>query len=105
MSYHKDRECNQALIHLMDALCEWERNAGRRSTLILIPHCRDENIVLAQDGKPLSGLIDDEHPLRFLVDAALGDRLPLDTKKCRESQPIGVRCRCLVPKGMEAKQA
>ena len=59
----------------MDALCEWERNAGRHSTLILIPHNYDENIVLVEDGKPLTGLLDDEHPLRFLIDAALGDRL------------------------------
>lgn len=53
MSYHKDKEVNSALIRLLDALCEWERNSGRRSTLILIPHCADERTVLAQDGKPI----------------------------------------------------
>jgi len=53
MSYHKDKEVNSAVSRLMDALCEWERGSGRRSTLLLIPHDRDERIVMAQDGKPL----------------------------------------------------
>ena len=49
---HMDKECNSALIRLLDALCEFERDSGRRSTLILIPHNADEEIVTAQDGKP-----------------------------------------------------
>ena len=53
MTLHKDKEANQALIRLLDALCEFERYSGRRSTLFLIPDQPDENIVIAQDGKPL----------------------------------------------------
>ena len=52
MTYHKDSEVDQALIRLMDALCTHERCTGRGSTLILIPHCSDGRIVVAQDGKP-----------------------------------------------------
>lgn len=53
MSYHMDKEVNQKIIELLDALCQFERNTGRRSTLELIPHNPDERLVLAQDGKPL----------------------------------------------------
>lgn len=53
MSYHVDDEVNQAIIKLLDALCMHERNSGRRSTLILIPHEPDQEIIVAQDGKPL----------------------------------------------------
>jgi hypothetical protein len=74
MSYHKDPEVNTCIIQLLDALCQWERNSGRRSTLLLIPHSPDENIVLAQDGKPLSGLISDEHPAKYILDIALKER-------------------------------
>lgn len=52
MSYHMDREVNSALIRLLDALCEFERNSGRGSTLILIPHNISEKNVCAVDGKP-----------------------------------------------------
>ncbi len=71
MSYHKDKEINQAIIRLLDALCEWERNTGRRSTLELIPHNPDEKLVLAQDGKPLpekqvsAAMADKVHCLAF----------------------------------------
>ena len=70
MSYHKDPEVNQALIRLLDALCTWERNAGRRSTLILVPHCSDERILMAQDGKPQRSIFKPE----FLLELALKDR-------------------------------
>jgi hypothetical protein len=50
---HKCREVDQALTRLMDTLCSWERDTSRGSTLILIPHEDDEDIVLVQDGKPL----------------------------------------------------
>ena len=53
MSYHMDREVNAALIRLLDSLCMHERESGRRSTLILIPHDKTEDILLAQDGKPM----------------------------------------------------
>ena len=51
--WHKDPECEQALIRLNDTLCMWERETGRESTLILIPEAPDEPIVMSQSGKPL----------------------------------------------------
>lgn len=54
MSYHASRNVEDAIIRLLDALCSWERDTGRGSTLILIPHTRaDGDIVVAQDGKPI----------------------------------------------------
>jgi hypothetical protein len=53
MTYHKDLEVNEAIKHLLDALCGWERGTGRKSTLIFIPYEPDENLVLAMDGKPI----------------------------------------------------
>lgn len=32
---HPDREVQQALVRLNDALCSWERSTGRNSILIL----------------------------------------------------------------------
>lgn len=32
---HPDREVQQALVRLNDALCSWERSTGRQSVLIL----------------------------------------------------------------------
>lgn len=52
-TWHEDPEVEQALIRLLDRLCQWERATSRRSTLILIPALPDEKIVIAQDGKPL----------------------------------------------------
>lgn len=48
-SEHPDPEVRHALIRLVDALCEWERNTGRSSTLILI---EDNFHFRAVDGKP-----------------------------------------------------
>jgi hypothetical protein len=46
---HRDREVMQAIIRLSDALCQWERNTGRGSVLIV----REKGYVFrAQDGKP-----------------------------------------------------
>lgn len=53
MIHHPDPSSDRALIRLLDALCEWERNTGMRSTLIFVPHSPGEKIVLAQDGRPL----------------------------------------------------
>jgi hypothetical protein len=78
VSYHKDKEVNHSIVELLDALCQWERNTGRRSTLILIPHTSDETIVLAQDGKPLTRLISDEHPAKYILDLALKERGKVD---------------------------
>jgi hypothetical protein len=50
---HKCEECETALIRLLDELCSWERDTGRGSTLLLIPHNEDEEIIMAQDGKPI----------------------------------------------------
>ena len=54
MTYHRNPETEHALIRLLDSLCTWERTTDRKSTLLLIPHQKDEPIVLAVDGKPLS---------------------------------------------------
>lgn len=32
---HKEREINEALVRLLDALCTWERETGRESVFIL----------------------------------------------------------------------
>lgn len=77
MSYHKDKEVNSALIRLLDALCEWERNSGRRSTLILIPHCEDERLVIAQDGKPFPESDTTTYTAKMIFELALKDRDPL----------------------------
>jgi hypothetical protein len=45
---HRDKEVNQALTRLLDALCTWERETGRRSVLILR---EDDYCCRAQDGK------------------------------------------------------
>lgn len=53
MSYHKDPEVNDAFIRLLGALCEYERDTSLGSTLLFIPHEREDDLVMAQDGKPL----------------------------------------------------
>lgn len=77
MSYHMDREVNSAMIRLLDALCEFERNSGRKSTLVLIPHCEDERIVLAQDGKPLPESDTTNFMAKMIFDMALTERNPI----------------------------
>lgn len=74
MSYHMDKEVNSALIRLLDALCEWERNSGRRSTLILMPHLMDERMVLAQDGKPLSDDFSSVSKAEWILKLAIQER-------------------------------
>jgi hypothetical protein len=55
MSYHKNERVNDAIIHLLDALCSWERDTGGDSTLILVPHTeRHGQIIVAQGGKPIN---------------------------------------------------
>jgi len=69
MSYHRDKGVSSAIIRLMDELCEWERNTGRRTTLLLIPHSYDEEIMKAQDGKPITTIhISPEDLLRIAMD-------------------------------------
>lgn len=53
MSYHIDKTVNTKIIELIDELCQWERNSSRGSTLLLIPHNPDEQLVVAVDGKPV----------------------------------------------------
>ncbi|MBN1325794.1 hypothetical protein JW977_02330 [Candidatus Falkowbacteria bacterium] len=67
-TWHKDPDVEQALIRLNDALCSWERATGRESTLILVPHIRDEKIVISQSGKPLP-LDSDLEPELMLANA------------------------------------
>lgn len=52
MPSHIDPDCDQAFSRLIDELCEFERFTGRQSTLILIPHNKDEEIAVAVNGKP-----------------------------------------------------
>jgi hypothetical protein len=47
---HPDKEVTAALIRLSDALCQWERNTGRVSVLILRE--RGGYSYRAQSGKP-----------------------------------------------------
>ena len=70
--YHNDKECHQALVQLMDALCTWEREAGRRSTLILIPKEQDEPLLIVQDGKPLPSTL--EANIRDIFKLAINER-------------------------------
>ena len=70
MNYHKDEECDSALIRLLDALCSWERATGRRSTVIFIPHVVDDGeVLIAQDGKPQPRL-----SVKMAYDLALKER-------------------------------
>lgn len=54
---HPSEDVNQALIRLNDALCEWERNTGNQSVLIL----RESNgfVHRSQSGKPLPEHLND----------------------------------------------
>ena len=47
---HPDKEVQSAIIRLSDALCEWERNTGRQSILII----REQGgfVFRADSGKP-----------------------------------------------------
>ncbi len=75
MSYHADKTVDSLLISLMDALCTWERETGRRSTLILVPHNNGEDILIAQDGKPLQhGVSHKEKDLELILQLALKER-------------------------------
>lgn len=77
MSYHMDKEVNSALIRLLDALCEFERNSSRKSTLVLIPHCSDERLVVAQDGKPLPESDTTLYTAKMVYELAVKDRNPI----------------------------
>lgn len=71
MSYHMDEEVNGAFIRLMDALCMWERNTGRASTLAFIPWEEEERMVVAVDGKPLppeASFRDMEIPVKLAIE-------------------------------------
>lgn len=68
-----DQSIEHALIALNDRICSWERDTGRRYTLILIPHQDDEDIQASQDGKPLPLNNFSITPQR-LLEIALNDR-------------------------------
>lgn len=68
---HPDREVNQALIRLNDALCSWERATGRQSVLIL----REEGgfVYRTQSGKPsVPDDIEDSMLLSMIGDGQVG---------------------------------
>ncbi len=55
MRHHSDNEVNAAMIALLDALCSHERDSGRGSTIILVPHIDNEKVSVAINGKPSTG--------------------------------------------------
>ena len=70
MKFLKSYEITRALLNLNDRVCSFERDTGRKYTLILIPHSKDEDIQISQDGKPIP---DNITPQQFL-ELALQDR-------------------------------
>ena len=69
MNWHKDPECDRAIISLFDAICSYERSTGRESLIVIIPIEDDEPIVLSDSGKP-AGEVTPE-TVRFRVKHAL----------------------------------
>ena len=65
MAHHINPEINGLLTNLLDALCEHERQTGRRSTFILVPHTKEEEILVAQDGRPMDLDPDDALQIAF----------------------------------------
>jgi hypothetical protein len=63
---HPDKEVNSALIRLVDALCEWERNTDNQSVLILRQN--PGFVFRAINGKPV-------------VDSLLSDQALVDVIK------------------------
>ena len=52
--WHIDDKIDRMMIQLIDELCAFERNTGRRSHLLFVPEADDEKIIYAMDGKPVS---------------------------------------------------
>ena len=52
--WHIDAEIDRMMVQLIDALCAFERNTGRRSHFLFVPEADDEKIIYAMDGKPVS---------------------------------------------------
>lgn len=67
---HPDSEVQAAITRLLDALCTWERETGRRSVLILREVGGFE--VRAQDGKPLDIDVSDDILLGSVIPPAPG---------------------------------
>ena len=68
----RSTEMERALIELNDRICSWERDTGRKYTLILIPHQSDDLLQVSQDGKPLREWIG--ITLQRIVDIAISER-------------------------------
>jgi len=63
---HSDPEVRQALVRLADALCQWERNTGIESVLIL--RQKDGFVFRAVNGKPdVPDDIPDAHLMRTVA--------------------------------------
>lgn len=65
---HPDREVQQALVRLNDALCSWERSTSRQSILIL----REQGgfVARSMSGKPVDPMSDDltdDHLTRVIM--------------------------------------
>ena len=92
MEYHRDLNCDRALIDLNDALCAFERLTDRECTLILVPHQPDEEIVISQSGKPLLGMyergsstISPEEALEFAMRARGLTQAEIGMRQIKES--------------------
>ena len=53
MSYHRDEKVNEAIVRLLDELCQYERDTSYGSTLVLILPIQDGKVLRAMDGKPI----------------------------------------------------
>ena len=71
MRWHGDPEVEKALIRLIDALCTFERNTFRGSTLIFVPDRVDnvEKAIFVKDGKPIP---DDPWARMVILDSLRG---------------------------------
>ena len=57
---HRDENVRRKILELCDALCMWERNTGRESTLLILE--KPDFKFWAESGKPI--------PSRLIVSAA-----------------------------------
>lgn len=68
--WHSDKNRDNAIAELLDALWELERAAGSKSLLVLIPADRKEKVVIADSGRPIDGsLLTDEDLLQRVRDS------------------------------------
>ena len=71
MRWHPDPKCDEAIVLLLDALCTWERSTGRESLLVLIPVEQEEQVIVADSGKPITCSVSTNEMIRKRVEEAL----------------------------------